>query len=224
MHTRSPLAMAPPEHYWFVHLGIHSGSPLRTPLVRRTTKRREASSHVTALAEALEERAEVISARVFQAHLVPPLSGMPRHDLAMLLRLADPSDLDKVRESDAYRRLGATELLVGSNAAKFGETEAITDGYFLFNHFTVDGKADPVSAWLELTDWYASTIGIDNSTALRRHDDSSLFPFINYARLPYGPPKFLANQLLRPSFHRVVRGTLRSNGMRALPAFYRMIR
>lgn len=119
--------------------------------------------------------------------------------------------------------LGAAELMVGPNAARIGDTEADENAVFLFNHFTVSGDADPLDAWLGLTDWYTSTIGVDNSTALRPVDDGSPFALVNYVRLPSSPPHFLLNQLLRPSFHRVVRGTLRRNRMRALPAFYRMV-
>lgn len=224
MYTSS-LTMTTPEPCAFIHLGIHSGVPVRTPLVPRTARRRTAATRVIAAAEALEQHIDVVSARVFQAAVLPPLPGLPRHDLAVLIRVENASALDGVRESESYRRLGGTELLAGINAAKFGETEASTNGYFLFNHFTVDGDSDPLEAWLGLTDWYASKIGVDNSTALRRGDgESSRFPFVNYVRLPSSPPTFLANQLLRPSFHRVVRRTLEHNGMRALPGFYRMIR
>ncbi len=222
---RPSLTPTRPEPYGFVHLGIHSDSPVRTPLVPRTAKRRAAAARLTEVAKELEELPDVISVRVFQARVIPPLPGMPRHDFAMLIRVANPLGLDSVRESATYRRLDATELLAGSNAARFGETESTRDGHYLFNHFTVEGKDDPLEAWLSLTDWYASKIGIDNSTALRRRGtESSLFPFINYARLPGNPLSFLANQLLRPSFHRVVRRTLERERMRALPGFYSMVR
>lgn len=72
-------------------------------------------------------------------------------------------------------------------------------------------------------DWYTSKLGVDNSTALRPTAGGSRFGLVNYVRLPSAPPRFLLGQLLRPSFHRVVRGTLRRNRMQALPAFYRMV-
>lgn len=219
-----PLPLATPEPFGFLHIGIQVDPPQRAPFVRETKRRREAALRLTIAAEALEDRAEVVSVRVFRAHILPPLPGVPRHDFTMLIRVADPSGLDDVRKSDAFRQLGATELLGGTNAAKIGETEASRDGHFLFNHFTVDGEVDPVEAWLGLTEWYTSTIGVDNSTALRRSDSSSRFPFVNFVRLPTSPPRFLMNQLLRPSFHRDVRRTLKRNGMRALPGFYRMLR
>lgn len=141
----------------------------------------------------------------------------------MLIRTTRIDALDAVRTSEAVRALGGIELLVGSNAARMGDTETDDSAVFLFNHFTIAGNADPVEAWLSLTDWYSSRIGVDNSTALRLIGDESEFALVNYVRLPSNPPRFLLNQLLRPSFHRVVRETLKRNQMRALPGFYRMI-
>src|SRR5690606_22791568 len=96
-------------------------------------------------------------------------------------------------------------------------------GDFLFNHFTMDGDGDAVGVWTTLTEWYTSTIGVDNSTALQPDGKEQPYAVVNYARLPSSPPLFLLNQLLRPSFHRVVRGTLKRNRMRALPGFYRLV-
>ncbi|MGI5271462.1 hypothetical protein ACQEUU_20065 [Nonomuraea sp. CA-218870] len=223
MNTRSPLPLIEPEPYGFLYLGFQADAQQKAPLYRQTPARRQAATRLIAAAEELAERPEVFSARVFRTHLVPPLAGEPRHDLAMLIRTTTVEDLAEVRTDEAVRALGGTELIAGSNAARIGDTEADEDAVFLFNHFTVAGDADPVEAWSTLTDWYTSTIGVDNSTALRPCDDGSRFPFVNYARLPSSPPGFLLNQLLRPSFHRIVRGTLKRHRMRALPGFYRMI-
>jgi hypothetical protein len=206
-----------------LYLGFQVEEPQKAPLYRQTEPRRRASDRLVQAAEDLARRPEVFSARVFRTSLVPPLPGVPRHDLAMLIRTTRIESLGEVRTSDAVRALGATELLAGSNAARIGDTETDEDAVFLFNHFTAAGDADPVDAWLGLTDWYTSTIGVDNSTALRPLGDESPFALVNYVRLSSNPPHFLLNQLLRPSFHRVVRGTLRRNQMRALPAFYRMV-
>ncbi|WP_375003490.1 hypothetical protein [Aeromicrobium sp. CTD01-1L150] len=139
----------------------------------------------------------------------------------MLIRTTGQGDLESVRQHKQITDLGGREVLVGHNAARFGHTESDDGAVFLFNHFTVTGDADPVQAWLSLTRWYVSKIGVDNSTALRTVGPG--FPLVNYARLPSNPPKFLLNQLLRPSFHRVVRGTLKRHEMQAFPGFYRML-
>ncbi|MCT2584199.1 hypothetical protein [Actinophytocola gossypii] len=228
MGTRAPLPLVEPEPYGFLYLGLHVDEPQKAPLYHQSESRRRAATHLVEAARELEHRPDVHSTRVFRTHLVPPLSGAPRHDLAMLIRTTRVDDLAGVRDSDPVRALGGTELLAGSNAARIGDTEpdeeATEDAVILFNHFTSAGDADPVEAWLGLTDWYTSTIGVDNSTALRPIDDGSEFALVNYVRLRSNPPRFLLNQLLRPSFHRVVRGTLKRNELRALPGFYRMIR
>ncbi|RAW12510.1 hypothetical protein [Phytoactinopolyspora halophila] len=142
----------------------------------------------------------------------------------MLIRTAAIKDLDHTRHSDEVEALGGTEVIAGSNAARIGHTEADEAATFLLNHFTVAGAADPVKVWRGLTDWYTSKIGIDNSTALLAVDSRSPFALVNYVRLPSNPPAFLLNQLLRPSFHRIVRSALKNHQMRALPGFYHMIR
>lgn len=223
MKTQKALELSEPEPHGFIYLGFHVGKPQRAPLYRATRTRRREAARLLEAADALSRRDEVVSVRVFRAFLVPPLSGAPRHDLAMLVRTAGVDDLDETRRSAEIAALGGTEVLVGSNAARIGQTESDLDKVFLFNHFTASGETDPVEAWLGLTNWYTSKIRVDNSTALRPKDDQARFALVNYARLPSSPPAFLINQLLRPSFHRVVRGTLKANRMRALPGFYRMI-
>lgn len=223
MITRTPLPLLEPEPYGFIYLGFQAQKPQKMPLYRRSVLRSQAATRLIGATKQLEALPKVYSARVFRAYLVPPLSGAPRHDLAMLVRTNAIEDLDEVRNSNAVRSLGGTEVLVGSNAARIGETEADENAVFLFNHFTVAGGADPIEAWRGLTDWYTSTIGVDNSTALSSIDEGADFPLVNYARLPSNAPQFLLNQLMRPSFHRVVRGTLKRNHMRALPGFYKML-
>lgn len=222
MTARPAASLTDPEPHGFVYLGFYADKPQKLPLYHQTSRRQREAARLTEAAEAIGRRPDVASVRVFRTHLVPPLPGAPRHDLAMLIRTAEVDDLDHVRQADEIKALGGEEILVGLNAARIGETEADKDATFLFNHFTMAGDADPVEAWLSLTDWYTSKIGVDNSTALRPVGSSG-FALVNYVRLPSEPPSFLLGQLLRPSFHRVVRGTLKANEMRALPGFYRMV-
>lgn len=103
------------------------------------------------------------------------------------------------------------------------ETGADQTSTFLFNHFAVESDADPVEVWRGFTGWYVPKTGVDNATALRSTEPSR-FPFVNYVRLPGSAPSFLVGQLIRPSFHTFVRTTLKANGMRPLPGFYRLVR
>lgn len=221
--TRTSLPLIEPEPYGFLYLGIYAERPQAMPLYRRTSERRRLATRLGEVAERLTQRHDVVSVRVLRAHLVPPLPGSPRHDLVMLIRTPDVDALDGVRRCDQVRELGAQEVLVGSNAARLGETEADGGGVFLLNHFTSGGAADPVATWINLTSWYTQKLGVDNSTALRPCTDDARFGLVNYVRLPMNPLAFLLSQVLRPSFYRVVRGALRRNHMRALPGFYRMV-
>lgn len=218
------LPLTEPETCGFLYLAIQCGRPGKMPIYRQTATRRRGESRLTEAAQQLEKQPDVASVRVFRTQLVPPIPGAPRHDLALLIRTPSIDQLDSVRANTTVRALGGTELLAGANAARIGDTESDPDAHFLLNHFTVDGDADPVEAWLGLTNWYTATMRVDNSTALRASDGNAQFPLVNYVRLPSAPAPFLLNQLRRPSFHRVVRGTLKRNRMRALPGFYRMIR
>ncbi|NDL59496.1 hypothetical protein [Phytoactinopolyspora mesophila] len=220
-HPTTPLAT--PEPHGFIYLGFQADQAPKGPHYRATPRRRQQALHLIEAAQSLERWPSIASVRVFRTHLVPPLPGAPRHDLAMLLRTATVKDLAEVRNVAEVKALGGTEVLVGTNAARIGNTEADEESIFLLNHFTVAGDANPVEVWRGLTDWYTSKIHVDNSTALRSVDAHSPFALVNYVRLPANPPSFLVNQLLRPSFHRVIRAALKEHQMRALPGFYRMI-
>ncbi|MEH0936432.1 hypothetical protein [Micromonospora psammae] len=140
----------------------------------------------------------------------------------MLIRTPRVDRLETVRTCAEVTALGGEQILAGVNVARIGETEARTDGTFLFNHFTAAPGTDAEAVWRSVTGWYTTRTGVDNSTALRPAGASS-FALVNYARLPAGPIGFLAGQLTRPSFHRFVRATLDSHGMHALPTFHRLV-
>ncbi|NDK31675.1 hypothetical protein [Nesterenkonia haasae] len=222
MAERLPLPLIASETHGFIYVTF-TVQKNRGPIFRNTQRRRAYAKHLLGAAAELKNRADVESVRVLRAHLVPPLPGVPRHDFALLIRTPDFDDLGSLRDSEQYAQLGGTECLVGNNAAKIGDTEATLRGTFLLNHFTAPSSANAVDVWKGLTDWYTSTIGVDNSTALTPANSASPYELINYVRLNSPPPVFLLSQLLRPSFHRLVRGALKRHDMRALPAFYRVL-
>ena len=114
-----------------------------------------------------------------------------------------PGDRTYLRRGPA---LDGEQILTGVNVARIGETDARTDGTFLFNHFTAAPGTDAEAVWRSLTGWYTTKTGVDNSTALRPTGPSP-FALINYARIPAGAIRFLFGQLTRPSFHRFVPST-----------------
>jgi hypothetical protein len=213
---------AEPEPYGFIYLGFQAESAQRLPVYTRTPPRHRAAARLVQAVPALARRPDVVSVRVFRAVFIPPLLGVPRYDLAMLLRTVRVDQLETVRTCDEVSALDGEQILAGFNVARIGDTEARTDGTFLFNHFTAAPGTDAEAVWRSLTGWYITKTGVDNSTALRPTGPSS-FALVNYARLPAGPIRFLSGQLARPSFHRFVRATLHAHGMHALPALHRLV-
>ncbi|GAA3746207.1 hypothetical protein [Micromonospora maritima] len=211
-----------PEPYGFLYLGFQAEPAQRSPLHAPTPRRRRLAARLVEAVPALVDRPDVVSVRVLRAVFIAPLPGAPRYDLAMLVRTAGVGDLDTVRTCDELSSLGGEQVLAGVNVARIGDTDARGDGTFLVNHFTAPPGTDAEGVWRSVTGWYTTKTGVDNSTALRPVG-ASPFALVNYARLPTGPVRFLAGQLARPSFHRVVRATLDAHGMRALPAFHRHV-
>lgn len=125
--------------------------------------------------------------------------------------------------SEAYRELGGELVMVAHNARRIGETADAPGATFLLNHFTAPDAERAVVVWEDLAHWYVDAIGVDNSTLLRPRVGDTAFAMVNQVRLPGGPLRFLLAQFVRPSFFRRVRGALRSEGMRALPVFYRSV-
>ncbi|MFI6236961.1 hypothetical protein ACIBD9_25655 [Micromonospora sp. NPDC050784] len=213
---------AEPEPHGFLYLGFQAAPAQRLPVYTRTRRRRSAAARLVQAVPALVRRPDVVSVKVFRAVFIPPLPGAPRYDLAMLIRTVSVDHLETVRTCDEVSAFDGEQILAGVNVARIGETDARTDGTFLFNHFTAAPGTDAEAVWRSLTGWYTTRTGVDNSTALRPTGPSS-FALINYARIPAGAIRFLFGQLMRPSFHRFVRATLDDHGMHALPAFHRSI-
>jgi hypothetical protein len=220
---------AEPEPYGFIYLGFQAEPAQRSPVYTRTPPRQRTAARLVQAAASLVRRPDVVSARVFRAVFIPPLTGAPRYDLAMLIRTVRVDQLESVGScaevsalGGEVSALGGEQVLAGINAARIGDTEAQTGGTFLFNHFTAEPGVDVETVWRSVTGWYITKTGVDNSTALRPTGPSS-FALVNYARLPAGPVRFLAGQVARPRFHQFVRATLDAHGMHALPAFHRLV-
>ncbi|WP_017570316.1 hypothetical protein [Nocardiopsis halotolerans] len=210
-----------PSPSGFVYVGL-SVDPPHTPLVRSSAERDDAIGECLSTARRLSSRDDVLRARVFEAVLIPPLKGSPRFDVMMLVETASPERNGDVVASAGFDQLGADLVMPADNPARIGDPESPSTGIYLFNHFTApDGDAG-VRVWEGLAGWYTAKTGVDNSIPLRSVGDER-FAFVNYARLPGGAASFMVNQLVRPSFHRFVRGRLRANGMVALPILCRPV-
>ncbi|MEU3305687.1 hypothetical protein ACWGSK_07280 [Nocardiopsis sp. NPDC055551] len=212
----------PPHPYGYVYIGVSVSPPERGPIVRGDRRREEALAEFGGLLPEVEARPEVVAVALYEAVFMPPLSGAPRYDVLLLITTVSPEAADDLLGSEAYRALDGELVMVARNVRRIGETEDGSRSTFLFNHFTAPDPERAVVAWEDLAHWYVTSIGVDNSTLLRPQGEAA-FAMVNQVRLPGGPLRFLLAQFVRPSFFRRVRGGLRSEGMRALPVFYRRV-
>lgn len=192
------------------------------PFVRPSAARTDWIDKVRGFARQLTQRTDIEAVRVFEASFIPPLPGMPKYDVVMLVRVRNRQGAAAVRDDPQLRALAPATLFAAGNAARFGDTEATTSGAnILLNHFT--GPPDRSAAadcWCQISSWYAAKTGVDNSTLLRTDDDAP-YVIVNYARIPGGVVPFMLQMLLRPSFYREVRATLKQRGLTSLPLFVR---
>lgn len=208
---------------WFTHLTWNIDLRLRGPFVRPSTRRTEFEEPLTSLATRLLEDGDALTASALEVTVLPPLAGGPRYDLALLIRAEEPLGEVLTDRASACGLPAPTLALAGRNAGRFGRTEG-RDGAILLNHFA--GSSTPehaTEAWKAVSQWYVDALGVDNSTLLE-FDPEAPFLTMNYAVIPGRVTPFLAGQLLRPSFHRVVRRRLRESGITPLPLFARRLK
>ena len=194
------------------------------PFVRSSAVRRRKLDEIRAIVQALAQLPEVDGVRVFEASFIPPLRGMPRFDVVMLVRTQSRENAARLAEDGRLRQANPTALFLAANAARFGVTENADAGVnYLLNHFT--GSSDPseaVAVWRKLSGWFVAKTGVDNSTLLRT-EESAPYVLINYVRIPGTVVGFLLGQLLRPSFHRYVRALLKRHQLTSRPLFVREV-
>lgn len=211
---------SPPLPHQYLYIGLTVDAPAHVPVVRRSAQRDQVLDRCRALVREVERIEEVADATVFETVLIPPVPGVPRFDVTLLVRATTPDALAQVRRADLWSQLEPDLLITARNTRRIGDTESTRSATFLFNHFTAADTTTAVTAWEDLAGWYTAKTGVDNSTLLQP-TGASPYAFINHVRLPGSGAHFLLNQLSRPSFHRHVRRTLKDNGMTALPLLCR---
>ncbi|MET0191705.1 MAG: hypothetical protein ABW212_22080, partial [Pseudonocardia sediminis] len=215
--TGTPGSRAPdfvePTADVFRYSGWAVDPPSMLPLVRPSARR---EAHVARLRAV--ENGPGVSATTFETVLIPPLRGVPRLDVVRLERSSGAGSLPTGPSGPDLPEPGL--VLTATVARQFGDTERTWDATFLFNHFTAPSADVALGAWERVAGWYASTMGVDNSTLLLPHAPSP-FAIVNYVRIPTGAARFLVTQIVRPSFHRDVRRVLDRAGMRYLPILAR---
>ncbi|KUF06353.1 hypothetical protein AUL38_02620 [Leucobacter sp. G161] len=206
---------------WFTHIAWAIDLTMRGPCVRPSARRRDYEFRLVNLAEKLRGEGAV-TAHALAVEMVVPIMGAPAYDLALLVHTPTPS-ADALVARTAALGLPAPELtLSGRNGGRFGDTEE-QSGAILLNHFAGTTTPDrAVEAWKAVSTWYERTLRVDNSTLLQ-FDADSPFLMMNYAVLPGRVVPFLAGQVLRPTFHSVVRRQLRAANLSPFPLFARRL-
>lgn len=205
-----------PLPHGYICAGRTVDPPRHAPFVGRSTAREAALGSWQQISRQLADLPDVVSATTYRARLIPPLDGVPRHDVLLLIETTSVEAIASVQNSPPYQQLTPDVAMPARNVRRIGQTDRTTSGTFLFNHFTAADPARAVAAWEDLTGWYTSKTGVDNSTVLQPVGESA-YAFVNYVRLPRGPARFLLDQFTKPSFHTFVRAKLRANDMAALP-------
>lgn len=210
-------AFEPPTTDHFLYLGWRVDPPTRLPVVRRSHERERMIERCRAHAATAESHEGVVSATVYETQLIPPLPGIPRYDVLMLIRAHTREGV--VRAEADLRELGPDVVMPAENTRRIGDTDRTRAATFLFNHFTARDPAVALAGFDQVAGWFPDKLAVDNTTLLQPIDqtDSSPFVFVNYVRVPGSARQFLLAMLTRPSFHTHVRRSLRRHGMTALP-------
>lgn len=202
----------------FLYLGLSVDPRTRGPLVRPSPARARVLEHCRSLATEWQTRDGVREATVFESTVLPPLSGIPRVDVMLLVRAESSEALTAIKVPDVEPAV----VMAARNARRIGETGRDPAATYLFNHFTAPGDIDAVTAWEELAAWYTAVLGVDNSVLLKPTDDDTGWALVNHVRIPGNAARFGLGQFLRPSFHTFVRPRLRAQRMAAMPVLGRI--
>jgi hypothetical protein len=200
----------------YLYAGWSVDPPRHTPIVGGSGRRDRVLDQCRTLVRDATSIDGVADATLLEAVLIPPLKGIPRFDITLLVRAATSEVLAQVRALRPWQQANADFVMSARNIRRIGDTAPTRSASFLFNHFTADDAAGAVRVWEELAGWYTAKVGVDNSTLLQPTSQAP-YALVNYVRLPHGATRFLLAQLCRPSFHTYVRRRLRDNGMAALP-------
>lgn len=206
----------------FLYVAWNTHLRLVGPFVLPSRMRRAQLGALRGAVAQLEGVPGIGGIRLLESTFVVPLKDGARVDVVMLVDGSDEA-IDVARRVIDHSGAGEPSFVAfASNVERFGDTDAL-GGPILLNHFTSSRSAEDVArAWSGISDWYGEVLGVDNSTLLT-FEGSSRFVAVNYASIPGPVVRFMADQLLRPSFRSNVLGPLGSVDARALPVFARRV-
>lgn len=200
----------------FLYAGWCVDPPTKLPFVGRSARRERVIERCRDYTAATERHEGVVSATVYETQMIPPLPGIPRYDILMLIRARTAERLAETRVD--LQQLKPGFVMAAQNTRRIGDTGRDPSATFLFNHFTAEMPDVALEGFDQVAGWFPDKLGIDNATLLQPSDQAaSEYVFVNYVRVPSGARRFLLSMLIRPSFHTHVRRTLRERNMSALP-------
>lgn len=209
----------------FVRRANHGSIPLRRlvcrppaklPFVGRSDRRGRVIERCRSYTATTERQEGVVTATVYETQVIPPLPGIPRYDILMLIRARTPERLAEIRAD--LQELEPDFVMTAQNTRRIGDTGRNPAETFLFNHFTAAVPEVALEGFDQVAGWFPDKLGVDNATLLQPVDQAtSPYVFVNYVRVPNGARRFLLAMLTRPSFHTHVRRILRERDMTALP-------
>jgi hypothetical protein len=235
-YPRARLAEPPPRGY--LHLAAVVSPPVGpAPFPRTGPEKTRLLQRLKALSTELANHEGVERADVFTAVVVPPPVGYARrsdvhharYDVVVLVETTSPEDIGKVQVSDAYQQIH--DALAGASSdlhvmparcvKSLGDVDKSRPGLFLFNYFVAEDPAVALELWDYLAGWYTRQTGLTNSTVLQPIEGAD-YAFVNHARWDYGVPRFLLQQVTRPSFRRYVLANMLVNRTGAMPLLYHL--
>lgn len=228
----APRFQAPPRTGYLL-VGASVAPPVGPPIVRPDERRAHVLARLRELRGALSNVPDVRRVTVYRAVLLPPpstrIARPARFDVVALVETTDATVLDSVRNGAAFGDfVGALAPAAGGSCVipahcvrSLGEVDRTRPGLFLFNFFAAADADVALALWERLSAWYVDKTGLDNSTLLAPLEPSD-YVLVNSARWDKAVPRLAAEQFLRPSFQRFVRGNLRAHEVTAMPALYRL--
>lgn len=201
---------------WNVHLRLIG------PVVAPSQARRRKLDAIGECLTQLESIPGMGSVRLLESTFIVPLPGAPLFDVALLIDGSEEA-VEAARLVVDRIDIGEPSLMTSaSNVERFGDTDTY-DRPILLNHFVSSRPAGEVArVWSGISDWYGQVLGVDNSTLLA-FDKPSRYVVMNYAGIPGPVVRFMAGQVLRPSFRSHVLDPLKTVDARALPVFARRV-
>src|SRR5699024_10951289 len=141
-----------------------SCDPPGGPFVHSSSERDHMLDRCFERAQHLRTQPQVVSVRIFEAVLVPPLKQIPRYDVVMLVRTTTPQATAHLATQLTDPTLGPDLLMRANNPTRIGDTEEPAQGTYLFNHFLAPDPHPQPRGGRALAGGYTTKSALANTT------------------------------------------------------------